>query len=208
MKILYTFLFSFLLLNSITQAQTKRGSVNFNGADGRIEVPHNSSLDLGSGAFTIEAWIQASSGMKSNTDLFAPMIICKKQDGTNSDGWMFGLENDKGYLAMEMVGNGTILSGWGSGGAIDLRDDQCHHVAVTREIGTGADTLRGYQDGKYINRSRKAVGKANLSTTDAISIGYSSFAPPTQYQFEGIIKEIRVWNTTRTEAQINDNKTK
>ena len=211
MKLLYTLFFSFLLISNITEAQTKRGAVNFNGAGGVIEVPHNSKLDLGSGAFTIEAWIQASPNLKT-VPTPAPIIICKKQEGTNSDGWMFGLADD-GKLAVELKGNGYKLTGFGGGGgsgvaAIDLRDDQCHHVAMTREIGSGADTVRGYQDGQYIKRSKKTVSKVDVSTSDYITIGYSSFIPPAQYQFEGMIKEIRVWSTTRTETQINDNKTK
>ena len=192
-------------------AQNKDTGLKFDGVDDHVVIPHHSSLNLGRSPFTIEAIIQADTG---NNGTLAPMILSKKKDGSAStDGYLFGLD-DKGKIAIQLEGqsfNPSPFGGWGQPGvtAADLRDGQCHHIAWTRETNGVSDTLNGYQDGAYVKKTRQAAGQLDVQCDHDLWIGWSDFNKVADiYQFQGIIKEIRVWNYAKTESEIYNNRYK
>ena len=135
------------------------------------------------------------------------MIVSKKgTSGTAQDGFLFGI-NDMGKVALELEGT-TFTPGFGPGPgpgvtAKDLRDGACHHIAWIREVGGATDTVMAYQDGDMVKKTRKTAGTHDVSTTDDLWIGWSEdFTTPGLYQWRGDIKEVRIWNYARTEAQI------
>lgn len=188
----------------ILNAQNKDAGLKFDGIDDHVVIPHHSSLNLGRSAFTIEALIRADTG---NLNTLAPMILSKKENGSAStDGLLFGLD-DKGKIALQMEGQSFNpgFGGFGSPGvtAIDLRDNQCHHIAWTRETDGVMDTVNGYQDGALVKKTRKAAGQLDIDNDHDLWIGWSDFnAVADIYQFSGIIKEIRIWNFAKTESEI------
>ena len=203
-KTFTSFLVLFLFLG-ISSAQDKKACLQFDGSNDKVVVPHHSSLNLGRSAFTIEAWITASPNMKLNAVL-APTIISKKgASSPSNDGMLFGL-TDQGKLAIQIEGLSLTpgFGGFGTGvAAIDLRDDFCHHIAWTREVGGVEDTVNGYQDGAYVRKTRLPAQKKDISNALDLWIGGSDFnTNPNIYWFEGQIKEIRIWNYARTESQI------
>jgi hypothetical protein len=180
-----------------SSAQTVRAGLDFDGVNDIVVIPHNASLNLGTGAFTIEAWIQADPSQEYN-----PMILFKKDTIIGSTGMAFGL-TDKGRLAIATEVGAFNSGGFGSS-AVDLRDGVCHHVVYTRDLSGASDTLRAYIDGVLQKRSVKGLSSADLSYATNLHIGWSDggFAKG-DYPFNGMIKEVRMWNITRSEAEIN-----
>ncbi|HAW53148.1 MAG TPA: hypothetical protein DCX54_12600 [Flavobacteriales bacterium] len=211
MKTIFTNAFILFFICSL-QAQNKDAGLLFDGIDDYVKVPHHTSLNLGRSAFTVEALIQADTGNKGTV---APTIFSKKGvAGSSLDGFNFWL-TDKGFIGIQMEGTSYAGGGFGPGGnpgvpAKDLRDGLCHHVAYTREVGGVQDTINGYQDGALIRKSRKAALLADISNSIDLWIGWSEDDSVTAnvYQFKGIIKEIRIWNFAKTEAQIYADKGK
>jgi len=207
MKKLYTIVAVWAIVFSSVHAQDKKASLKFDGVDDKVVIPHQSALNLGRSAFTIEAWINGSGFMVSNA-VDAPIIFSKKGAGSASmDGILFGLKNT-GRMALQMEGQSFPLSGGPQTPGTppkDLRDGICHHIAWTREVyGAGVDdTVSAFQDAAFVRNTRQPAGFIDISNTEDVWIGASEFnLNPFIYQFEGQIKEIRIWNYAKTESQI------
>ncbi len=203
-----------LLTTSLVFSQDKKASVNFDGVDDYIKIADDPALNLGTGAFTIEAWITIPPTATVNN----PMILSKKGfTGPAREGFLFGL-TDGGKVAMEMEGV-YFRPGWGGNNgpsntvkAADLRDGICHHIAWVREKGGAADTVQAYQDGLLVRKTRQSAknldgNPCNLSVAENLWIGWSEDDTVTadKYQWFGEIKEVRIWNVTRTQDEIKDN---
>ncbi|MCZ8189791.1 MAG: hypothetical protein O9326_08620, partial [Microcystis sp. LE19-338.1B] len=79
---------------------------------------------------------------------------------------------------------------------INLADGNWHHVAHTFGASIGGEKL--YIDGQLVASGTKA--QSDFTWQDKILIGYSIDAPVDFFQ--GQIDEIRIWNKTRTQAEI------
>lgn len=207
MKRIFTSLAALLLVSFVSEAQDKTKCLKFDGVDDKVVIPHHASLNLGRSAFTIEAWVTAS----PDTTILAPTVLSKKGPGISQAGWLFSL-NDKGKVALQLNGVSFGPSSFGGGGgtgqtSVDFRDGTCRHMAWTREVGGVEDTVRGYQNGAYVKRTKKAAGTHNLVDGSDLWIGASEFNTLVKtYQFNGQIKEIRIWNYAKTETQINNDR--
>lgn len=210
MKKYYSVLLLFGLISGGLFAQDKKASVHFDGVDDYIVIQDDNALNFGRSAFTIEAWITASGNMVTN-GVVNPMILSKKGlSGTASDGFLMGFRND-GKVAFQLEGLSFFpgFGGWGAPGvtAKDLRDGVCHHVAWVREVGGVEDTVLAYQDGDYVKKTRLPAGTIDVNTPDDLWIGWSEEnASANYYQFEGEIKEIRIWNYARSATEIKDSR--
>ena len=207
MKRIFTSFAALLLVSFVSEAQDKTKSLKFDGIDDKVVVPHHASLNLGRSAFTIEVWMAASPNMvTAATD--APIIVSKKGPGVSNAGWLFGL-NQSGRVALQLNGVSFAPSAGGGAGqaSFDFRDGACHQMAWTREVGGVQDTVRGYQDGAYVRRTKRSAGTHNLVDASDLWIGASEFSSlANTYQFQGQIKEIRIWNYAKTETQINNDR--
>lgn len=144
------------------------GSLRFFGNDGgngntaidRVVIPIDApetSADIGSTDFTIEAWLRTDSG--NNAVLQTQGATYSSPGGgfvnTNVIWDRDRLSNDPAFGVGIGAGRLTfgVLNASGSPytivGGTDIRDGQWHHVAVTREIATGnlAIYLDGARDG-------------------------------------------------------------
>lgn len=205
MKKTSTLLLSALMISGLTFAQDKTKSAQFDAAGDRIVIPP-SALNLGRSEFTIEAYVIASTNLVTN-NVQAPIIISKK--GVNAasiDGMVFGL-NDKGKAALQLGNESFPRAFAGSNPGVpssDIRNGSCYHIAFTRETDGASDTISAYENAALIRRSRQnSQSDWDINSNDTVYIGYSSYTgSPQFYQWEGFIKEIRIWNYARTEQQI------
>jgi len=186
MKKILLLLFFFSTFYSI---QAQNSGLMFNGSDENLIVQHKTDFDAQEN-FTIEAWIYANSWKNQS---WAGSIVNKDEHVTVESGYGFRAGAD-GQLSFVM---GTT-SGWNevlSGNVMNV--EQWHHVAVT--VGSGVLTL--YIDGSQA-ASEPYTGTINTSDIN-VYIGESAgFAGR---NWDGIIDELRMWNVTRTQAELADN---
>lgn len=158
----------------------------FDGTDDRIVVAHHSAFSFGTGDFSLEIWLRASSSGG------AIQRIISKQ----SSAWFF----------FRLVGGAAILSikdGTNQQtvtGSSDLKDDIWHHLAVTadRDSSTG---LMLSVDGE-IDVTDDATGIGSISNTTPLQI--ARFSGGAEY-FKGSIGEVRLYRRVLTPLEVKNN---
>jgi hypothetical protein len=145
----------------------------FDGSNDFVDVGNGASVKLTQG--TLEAWIKTSgSGTNSN-------IITKQ--------WAYGLFLYNNVLAIyEWGGAGFISTG------INLADSRWHHVAFSFNSGVTNGSFV-YVDGELKLTTKYTVDNQN------VSLGIGALTSGGEL-FTGTIDEVRVWNTLRSQAEI------
>jgi len=173
-------------------------ALRFDGVDDYVATsPVNAFNNIGTGNFTIEARINASS---TNTKSY-PAIVSNRP-------------SNSGIILFINTGSDPSASGklWANINGINypcsnspkLTDDACHHVALTRE----GSTLKFYIDGT-LNTSRPVdpYVQASLSSTAGIRIGHD-YGNSSETNFKGDISEVRLWSYARSATEIANNQFK
>ena len=139
-----------------------RGSVFFVGQNTRIEITASSDLALGSGDYTIEAWVRFS-----KIDTYQTIIDFR----TNNGAYPFIVRDTDGDLYYFVNGSRLIDN-------IPARENNVwHHIAVVRSSGTTKFYLNGVSEGSasdsttYIADQNVDIG---ASTNDNDFFGYIS----------------------------------
>jgi hypothetical protein len=102
------------------------GSMYFNGSTDYLEIPHNINQLIGTGDFTIEAWVYYTAITLAN------VILCKGDATATTSGvgsFAFATVAGTGVLYFDISGTNVL-----SGGVVPL--NSWNHVAVTRSSGT------------------------------------------------------------------------
>ena len=171
---------------SVTGASWRPCGHYFDGADDRIVVAHHSAFDFGTGDFSLEIWIRASSSGGS-----IQRLISKQ-----SSAWFFfRLVGGVAILSIRDGTNQQTVTG-----SSDLKDDIWHHLAVTvdRDSSTG---LMLSVDGE-IDVTDDATGVGSISNTTALQI--ARFSGGAEY-FKGDIGEIRIYRRLLTPLEMKRN---
>jgi YD repeat-containing protein len=176
----------------ISTAQSKFGasSIFLNGSS-YLSVPDPAFLNLGSGDFTMEAWVHPTSVFASyGGTRFA--IIAGKDTGTPGSGrsWWLRLYSDATsilYIQMSITGNGTSFeSSTGvAAGAAAISLNQWSHIAATRSGGF----LRTFVNGILVNET--ASSAVVQSSTTPVTIGGEAIVSSEAY-FPGYIDDLRI----------------
>jgi|GEM_PF-3686383 len=165
-----------LLLFTTNYIHSQGNCLNFDGVDDYVQI--DSPLS-GDSDFTVEAWFIDE---RTNNNGHSRII-----------GWNgFELEIAAPNGILRFYDSGTWLST-----DINIRDDQWHHVALTRE-GTA---WKFYLDGTLL---LDLVRNRTLNFNSYFRIG-SRYAAVAEL-WQGSIDEVRVWNSALSEAQILNNK--
>ncbi len=154
---------------------------NFDGSTNYIKVDTTSGgLDIDADPVTIEAWIKADalSGTQG--------IVTRGLSGTN--GYALKLSADNLYLGGQGGGNFTS--------ATTLRVGKWYHVAgVTSDANSYL----------YVNGDPEAAGTVSVdASTEDLIIGANRNSGDTAYEsfFNGIIDEVRIYNSARSAADV------
>ncbi|WP_297691159.1 LamG domain-containing protein [uncultured Eudoraea sp.] len=178
------FSITIILLYSLEVLSQK--SINLNGVTDYIAVDNNPSLSI-EGNFTIEAWIKPN-------DITGEKTILIK--GNNGQCGNYGLFIKDGNLAYVSAGE----CGWnGRGANSSLTVGIWQHVAVA----TDNNIIRLYIDGALRDEITlsSTVGSTNF---DELWIGRSVFIT-TNFFFDGLIDEVRIWDTSKSHTDIENN---
>lgn len=169
--------------NTLTSSSTSTESALAFDENDYVTVPHSAVFNTG--VITVEAWIKGVATTSWSK------VIGKGPDASE----VFGLYlyPNSGIFRVERTING-------SQGAIDsgiaIGDNNWHHLAYT--YNGLIETL--YVDG--IQRAERLITGSLTSNSQAISIGREVSSSTSQYQFNGTIDEVRIWNVARTQADI------
>ena len=190
MKKIYTFLIAFLLFSMNAMAQNT--ALSFDGTAESVTIANKPILNIGD-PYTIEAWIFAEE-WKSQS--WQGSIFTNDAHGTGDErGFAFRC-GDNGKLSFVMGAS----SQWNEVVSPSVMNTkQWHHVAAV--VNNGSMTL--YIDGQNVANATYpgTPTQCELPFTIGESTGFPGRV------FEGVIDELRVWNTARTGAQIADNNT-
>ncbi len=198
----FSLVLSFLLGFSSSPAQAAIGDEDtyFNleansGAPARYAVATYSSGFVINSAITIEAWVYPTS------DCVAAVFchIVRKEDG-----WTIAIADGKFKYAL----NGAA-GGWGwEDTTIAPRLSEWQHVALVRE--NNSSTVSFYLNGQLVYTGTSgAVGTGALKnsiynfTLGAMTNDGNNINASPIYPFIGSIDEVKIWQTARTQAQIN-----
>lgn len=157
-----------------------------------VSIPAHSDYNFNSFSqgLTIEAWIQANA-----YDGDAILPILSSRSVSQWSGYLFGLDQE-GHLFFQ---RGALS--YTAEGVADLRDNLCHHVAVTKKD----KTLIFYVDGVEVGSHDSY---ASYPTLNDLRIGWDwKFEQNGQEGFNGEIDEVRIWDIYREGADIQETMT-
>lgn len=183
--ILLTFFTTSILLG---HAQLAGSGKAFDFSSSYISVPNNAALSPS--FITIEAWIKADSWA---TNIWENVIVSK-------DGWLSG---DQGYT-LRAGANGSLSFNIGTPGWREVTTGpvmvtgKWYHVAGTYD-GT---TMRIYVNGEELN-TFAYTGTISNGTYD-LNIGRISYAVGGTRYFDGMIDEVRIWNSALPQSSLRD----
>lgn len=180
------------LLNSPTWADGKKGhAIKFDGVNDKVEVIHNSALDMGTNNLSITAWVKMPS-----SQLSYPTILSKGGTSNTNAGYWFYISDGKVKLIM---GDGAERKSCVSN-SVYVTDNQWHHIAVTVDRESNATF---YVDGNIEGSvDISSFYNKNVSNdTKSLTIGSAGSSSTTF--FNGLIDGVRVFNTVLNEQKID-----
>lgn len=168
---------------------------SFDGIDDYISVPDSTNLRVGSGEFTIDAWIKTPANNRFQA------IAAKFELTYPFAGYGLRIANDN-RLDFVAVDCATGDCGFGTTqfalrGTSNLADNQFHHVAGVRR----ADgTLEVYVDG--VMEATRQDPLRNTDSADPFTIGEIDAGPFPEIPFSGLIDDVKLYNRALTASEI------
>jgi hypothetical protein len=150
-------------------------ALSFDGVNDYVYVLNNNSFGFGTNDFTIETWEKTSSTTGNR-------VMLSKINGA-SNYWM-GVSNGKAIFSM--------TGGPDAVGATTIGDGNWHHIAAVRQNGVVSLYVDGVMEASQNNNGNVAIG-------GNFALGEFNGA----YNFVGSLDEVRIWNTARTQCEIN-----
>jgi Concanavalin A-like lectin/glucanases superfamily len=159
-------------------------ALNLDGVNDNVLVPSASSLNLNS-TITMEAWIYATknSGIQN---------VVSKSNSSNNNGYIFP-RTDNGWTSFCIYI--TLNGGWVVVSSPYPSLNAWHHVAATYD----GSNVKLYLDGTLV-KTQAATGAIAVNP-NSLCIGSQ---PGYGEYFGGNVDEIRIWNTVRTQTEIQN----
>ncbi len=165
----------------------------FEGIESQVSCPAAPTLNL-TGAFTIEAWIQPATWGSFQT-LGLGRIFDKKNIALYLVDAYAGHKNHS--LVLQLVHTGGALSSTDAP-AQSITLNEWQHIAVTYD---GTNTVRMYINGveQSITYGSPPGGGIKDHSSENLCLGTDASS---NMDFNGLIDEVRLWNTIRTSEEI------
>ena len=173
-------------------------ALSFDGGD-VVTIANTGSFVNGLGQqFAIEAFVRPTNMQANSVQTIFSNRNRNPAKANNLEGALFTLYY--GYLLLQLDG---MNYGYGESSMLLPTDGLCHHVGVSRD---GASRLRFFIDGQPVAYSPTTVRSPYSSGPLSLGADYlNGFFFEEHYT--GMLGEVRVWNSSRTDAQIRDNLT-
>jgi gliding motility-associated-like protein len=173
--------YSNVLTFTITYSQNFGNALAFNGT-GKVQFANQAQTAVGNN-FTVEAWVNIPSSASN-----IQTIISNSSGIGQSGGFRFGINTwntNDGKLVFE---GGSVFVG----SSVAIAKNVWQHVAVV----VNNSVISYYINGSFVGTSTGAF--PSLSST-VLTLG--SFSD-SQYPFNGMMDEVRLWNTPKTQQEI------
>jgi hypothetical protein len=168
------------------------GALSFGG--GYVEVPSTTLNNLGSGNFSIDAWIRLPTNAPNSV-----MVIVDKRDPSTGIGYSFWLSYKR--LGLQLA-DGTFTN-YTSVPIPSLTDNLWHHVAVTVRRNTPVG-IRWYHNGAAVaaqtNNPTNHTGP--LTNNSPLRIGTQTASSPLSGWFKGDLDELEIFNDVLNPGQV------
>ena len=171
----------------ISSTQSKFGgtSMYFDGTGDYATLPA-SSQDLGSGNFTIEAWVYTASTAQQ-------CVVGAVTNGNGVGSWMFNISHNSYQIRFFCRYNGGTVLDYNAGSGT-MTTNSWNHIAVTRD---GAN-LRAFKNGVQLGTTNTTLGSFAIDNAyvngGIYYIGQTTDAAST---FNGYIDDIRISKMAR-----------
>ena len=185
------------LTNGASVVNTGGGrALDFDGTNDYVLVPNNNSLNFGTAAFSLCAWVQASNPVTNQDAIFGKDSFA----GTSSyAGYLLNVSGTPAKWAFETR---NVVSGSGPDTqllSVSAPGTTWTHLAGVRE-GTSPATLRLYVNGLSDN-SATETAITNVTNSTAAIIGALNAGLLSQF-FNGQLDDIRIYNRALSPSEI------
>ncbi len=164
------------------------------GASGTFTAPSSGAYQLGTGDFTVQAWLRTASPGGSGT------VISRKgsQGGPGNGGFLLVLRADGSVKLATDNGSGYFQ---GISGPTSANDGRWHHVAGVRQ---GA-AVQLYLDGLAIatSPSGNATPPLNVTNQLPLTIGTTQQSQEQYQHFNGDLAAVTLWGVARNAASVS-----
>jgi len=162
----------------------------FDGTDDFINLSDDSSLDFGTGSFSIEAWIKtAVKGIE----------IISRTKSTSGTTWEMSLQGSSGAIFARLHDGTNVVIVTNDG--TSLNDNVWHHITLV--VDRDADEMRRYVDGKIsgtVDDISSVTGSVD-NLGESVLIGKRA-NPSANIPFNGTIDEVRFYKRALTTAEV------
>jgi prepilin-type N-terminal cleavage/methylation domain-containing protein len=146
------------LMGGVSYNSANNGSLVFDGSSGRAAVNDNSSLDFGTGSFTVEAWLKLSAYGPDYTELIY------KGAPSGYSGWRYGISTT-GVPCM-LIGDTSTYS-HGCFGTTPIGLNAWHDLTIVYNRSSYA---AGYIDGVKVGTVDISASSGSVNNTSEIDI--------------------------------------
>ncbi|MBV6627277.1 MAG: DUF4114 domain-containing protein [Rivularia sp. (in: Bacteria)] len=184
--------------NNFTDSIDFANAVSLDGTNDYVEIPNTDDLEFGTESFTVEAWVYDD---PNSTDWWNNAVSKKGGNSTNGtdSGWTLRINGDD--KPQFFLGDGTSRVDANSNTA--LREGEWYHLAGVVDRNTGEAYL--YVNGELQPEATQSItGLGSINSGNSLKIGNWDALSSNNF-WHGKVDEVRIWNTARTQAEIQEN---
>ncbi len=157
-------------------------ALSFNGSSDYVNAGSGASFNF-TGKFTVEAWINGE------FDAYYDLMVFRGYSN-----WAFGYFRTGSLMFGETAWN-SLWTRHIYSDTLSWTPGQWYHIAVVYDtVGKTADF---YRDGVPVGVGKQSTNKFGITNSGDVTIGY-----PHSVSFNGLIDEVRIWNTALTADQL------
>jgi hypothetical protein len=178
------------------------GALCFDGVDDYVRVPDHPELNVGTGDFTLDAWVLTTAAQ-------GVVVLVDKRSGPTPLGYVLFLVNGRlGFQMANGVGSvicaptptpGVSCVNYGGTGP-NVADGQWHHVAAVVDRADTTNGVRLYVDGNLVFTGAPLSG--NLDNTSDLYMGVRTPGQGGGGFFAGCLDEVELFKRALDPAEI------